>query len=57
MTLNLVSVSMSFQFSAIYVVTMVAVIVMLKKNRRLFDDELYPYFFAAIGLRWRSRIF
>ena len=50
MTLNLVSVSMSFQFSAIYVVTMVAVIVMLKKNRRLFDDELYPYFFAAIGI-------
>ncbi|MBQ7453887.1 MAG: hypothetical protein IJS69_02375 [Selenomonadaceae bacterium] len=50
MTLNLVSVSMSFQFSSIYVVTMFAVIVMLKKNRRLFDDELYPYFFAAIGI-------
>ena len=50
MTLNLVSVSMSFQFSSIYVVTMLAIIFMLKKNRRLFDDKLYPYFFAAIGI-------
>ncbi|MBR6711732.1 MAG: hypothetical protein IKI76_01890 [Selenomonadaceae bacterium] len=50
MTINLVSVSMSFQFSSIYVVTLTALIIMLKKNRRLMDDELYPYFFAAIGI-------
>ena len=50
MTLNLVSVSMSFQFSAVYAVTLSALIVMLKKNRRLFDDALYEYFFAAVGI-------
>ncbi|MBQ7723336.1 MAG: hypothetical protein IJT57_03335 [Selenomonadaceae bacterium] len=50
MTLNLVSVSMSFQFSTVYIVTMSAIIFMLKKNRRLFDDDLYNYFFAAIGI-------
>ncbi|MBD3880004.1 MAG: hypothetical protein SR1Q5_10090 [Quinella sp. 1Q5] len=50
MTINLVSVSMSFQFSSIYVVTLTAIIIMLKKNRRLIDDDLYPYFFAAIGI-------
>ncbi len=50
MTINLVSVSMSFQFSSIYAVTLTALIIMLKKNRRLIDDELYPYFFAAIGI-------
>ena len=50
MTINLVSVSMSFQFSSIYVVTLTAIIIMLKKNRRLIDDELYCYFFAAIGI-------
>ena len=50
MILNLVSVSMSFQFSSIYIVTLTAVIFMLKKNNRLFDDDLYNYFFAAIGI-------
>lgn len=50
MILNLVSVSMSFQFSSIYVVTLTAIIFMLKKNHRLFDDDLYNYFFAAIGI-------
>lgn len=50
MTINLVSVSMSFQFSSIYVVTLTAIIIMLKKNRRLIDDELYCYFFATIGI-------
>lgn len=50
MTINLVSVSMSFQFSSVYVVTMLALIVMLKKNRRLQDDGRYPYFFAAVGI-------
>ena len=50
MTINLVSVSMSFQYSSIYVVTLFALIVMLKKNRRLFDDDWYPYFFAAVGI-------
>lgn len=50
MILNLVSVSMSFQLSSIYVVTLTALIIMLKKNRRLLDDGLYCYFFAAIGI-------
>ena len=50
MTLNLVSLSMSFQFSTVYIVTMSAIIFMLKKNRRLFDDDLYNYFFATIGI-------
>ena len=50
MTINLTSVSMSFQFSAVYAITLSALIIMLKKNRRLFDDELYPYFFAAVGI-------
>ena len=50
MVLNLVSVSMSFQFSSIYIVTLTAIIFMLKKNNRLFDDDLYNYFFAAIGI-------
>ena len=50
MVLNLVSVSMSFQFSSIYIVTLTAIIFMLKKNNRLFGDDLYNYFFAAIGI-------
>lgn len=50
MTINLVSVSMSFAFSTVYAVTMFAIIFMLKKNRRLFDDDLYCYFFAAVGI-------
>ncbi len=50
MILNLVSVSMSFQFAPVYFVTMTAIIFMLKKNRRLFDDDLYNYFFAAVGI-------
>ena len=50
MILNLVSLSMSFQFAPIYFITMTAIIFMLKKNRRLFDDELYIYFFAAVGI-------
>ena len=50
MILNLVSVSMSFQFAPIYLITMTAIIFMLKKNRRLFDDDLYNYFFAAVGI-------
>ena len=50
MILNLVSVSMSFQFAPIYFITMTAIIFMLKKNRRLFDDGLYIYFFAAVGI-------
>ena len=50
MILNLVSVSMSFQFAPIYLITMAAIIFMLKKNRRLFDDDLYNYFFAAVGI-------
>lgn len=50
MTLNLVSLSMSFQFSTVYIVTLSAVIFMLKKNRRLFDTGCYDYFFAAIGI-------
>ena len=50
MILNPVSLSMSFQFAPIYFITMTAIIFMLKKNRRLFDDELYIYFFAAVGI-------
>ena len=50
MILNLVSVSMSFQYAPIYLITMTAIIFMLKKNRRLFDDDLYNYFFAAVGI-------
>ncbi len=50
MVLNLVSVSMSFQFSSIYIVTLTAIIFMLKKNNRLFGEDLYNYFFAAIGI-------
>ena len=50
MILNLVSVSMSFQFAPIYFITLTAIIFMLKKNRRLFDDGLYIYFFAAVGI-------
>ena len=50
MILNLVSVSMSFQFAPIYLITMTAIIFMLKKNRRLFDDDLYNYLFAAVGI-------
>ena len=50
MILNLVSLSMSFQFAPIYFITMTAIIFMLKKNRRLFDDGLYIYFFAAVGI-------
>lgn len=50
MILNLVSVSMSFQFAPIYFITMTAIIFMLKKNRRLFDDGLYIYFFAGVGI-------
>lgn len=50
MILNPVSLSMSFQFAPIYIITMTAIIIMLKKNRRLFDDELYIYFFALTGI-------
>ncbi len=50
MILNLVSVSMSFQFATIYLITMTAIIFMLKKNRRLFGNDLYDYFFAAVGI-------
>lgn len=50
MILNPVSLSMSFQFAPIYFITMTAIIFMLKKNRRLFDDELYIYFFATVGI-------
>ncbi|MCR5834605.1 MAG: hypothetical protein K6G55_08170 [Selenomonadaceae bacterium] len=50
MVLNLVSLSMSFQFSSIFVVTMIALIIMLTKNNLMFDGDLYPYFFAAIGI-------
>jgi len=57
MILNLVSLSMSFQFAPIYFITMTAIIFMLKKNRRLFDDELYIYFFATVGILSRSSTF
>ena len=50
MILNLVSLSMSFQFAPIYFITLTAIIFMLKKNRRLFDDDSYNYFFAAVGI-------
>ena len=50
MILNLVSVSMSFQFAPIYLITMTAIIFMLKKNRHLFGNDLYNYFFAAVGI-------
>lgn len=50
MTLNLVSVSMSFQFTTIYALTLSAIIFMLVKNRRLFDGGFYEYFFAALGV-------
>jgi len=48
MTINLVSVSMNFQFSAVFSVTMAALILMLNKNRRIFNG--YCYFFAIIGI-------
>ena len=50
MILNLVSLSMSFQFAPIYFITFTAIIFMLKKNRQLFDDDSYNYFFAAVGI-------
>ena len=49
MILNLVSLSMSFQYESIYFITMAAIIFMLKKNHRLFDNDWYNYFFAAVG--------
>ena len=50
MVLNLVSVSLSFQYQTVYFITVAAMIIMLKKNRRLQDDGRYPEFFAAVGI-------
>ncbi len=50
MTMNIVTISMSFQNSCIYYIVMLSVLVMLKWNDELFQKDRYPYFFAAIGI-------
>ncbi len=50
MTLNLVSISMSFQFSSIYYISTLFTILLLLYNDCLLNKNLLPYFFALIGI-------
>lgn len=50
MTLNLVSISMCFQFSTIYYISILFSIFILIKNDFLIKNNLFPYFFTLIGI-------
>ena len=50
MTLNLVSISMSFQFSSIYYISILFTILLLINSDFLLKNNLFLYFFALIGI-------